>query len=198
MKYLTCVYEDELTASIIKRLFKEFESDIAISTEINAHGFGRIKKSILNYNRAARHTAFFIVTDLDQKECAASLIKDWFCSVEKEPQLLFRIAVHEIDAWVLADKTGIAKLLNVSSDLIPQEPESILDPKNLLMQLAKKSKSREIREDFPPKDKYAHQGPLYNILLTSFVKDNWDLYEAMQHSESLTRAYTALKKFAKS
>lgn len=196
MKYLNCVYEDELTFSVIKRLINEFSSQISIAQEINAHGFGKIKRDILKYNNAAKYKTFLIITDLDKKECAVSLIKDWFGNTEKEENLIFRVAVKEIDAWILSDKKGISKLLNISPDIIPSEPETIEDPKELLMQIAKKSKNREIREEFPPKDSYAHQGPLYNILLTAFVNDEWNLKDAMQHSKSLEKAYNALKRFA--
>ena len=198
MKYLTCVYEDLLTASVIKRLVNEFNDKITITQEINAHGFGKIKRDILKYNNAAKNKPFIIITDLDKKECAVSLIEDWFNNTEKEPELIFRVAVKEIDAWILADKKGIAKTLNISPDIIPSEPEKIDNPKELLMQLAKKSKKREIREEFPPKDSFAHQGPLYNILLTTFVNEEWNLDEAMKHSKSLEKAYIAIKRFAES
>lgn len=126
MKYLNCVYEDELTSSVIKRLVNDFSSQISIAQEINAHGFGKIKRDILKYNNAAKQTPFFVITDLDKKECAVTLI----------------------------------------------------------------------REEFPPKDSYAHQGPLYNILLTEFVASEWNLKAAMLHSKSLEKAYNALKTFA--
>lgn len=196
MKYLTCVYEDLLTASVIRRLVKEFNNEISIKQEINAHGFGKIKRDILKYNNAAKYMPFFIITDLDKKECAVSLINEWFNNTKKEPELIFRVAIKEIDAWILADRNGIAKALNVSQSNIPAEPEKIEDPKAFLMQTAKKSKNREIRENFPPKDAFAHQGPLYNILLTNFVSEEWNLTEARQHSKSLEKAYNALKEFA--
>ena len=198
MKYLTCVYEDLLTASVIKRLVNEFNNKITITQEINAHGFGKIKRDILKYNNAAKNKPFLIITDLDKKECAISLIDDWFSNTKKESELIFRVAVKEIDAWILADKKGIAKALNISSDIIPSEPEKIDNPKELLMQLAKKSKCRKIREEFPPKDFFAHQGPLYNILLTDFVNNEWNLNEAKLHSRSLEKAYMAIKRFAES
>ncbi len=196
MKYLNCVYEDVLTASVIKRLVNEFNNRIAISQEINANGFGRIKRDILKYNKAAKNMPFLIITDLDKKECAVSLINDWFNNSEKEADLIFRVAVREIDAWILADRQGIANALIVSADIIPLEPDKIDDPKNQLMQIAKRSKSREIREEFPPKDAFARQGPLYNRLLTNFVTKEWNLAEAKKHSKSLEKAYNALKEFA--
>ena len=143
LKYLTCVYEDLLTASVIKRLVNEFNDKITITQEINAHGFGKIKRDILKYNNAAKNKPFLIITDLDKKECAVSLIEDWFNNTEKEPELIFRVAVKEIDAWILADKKGIAKTLNISPDIIPSEPEKIDNPKELLMQLAKKIKKQK-------------------------------------------------------
>lgn len=196
MKYLNCVYEDTLTFSVIKRLVNDFSSQISIAQEINAHGFGKIKRDILKYNNAAKQTPFFVITDLDKKECAVTLIRDWFGNNQKETNLIFRVAVREIDAWILADKKGIAKALHISPDIILSDPEKIEDPKGFLMQISKKSKNREIREDFSPKDSYAHQGPLYNILLTEFVNNDWNLKDAMQHSRSLEKAYNALKTFA--
>ena len=64
------------------------------------------------------------------------------------------------------------------------------------MNLAKKSKNSDIKNNFPPKDKFAKQGPLYNPLLCNFVENEWNVEEAVKKSESLKRAVKALEGFS--
>lgn len=197
MKYVTCVYEDVLTFFVMKKLIVNFVGKIEITKSINAHGFGAIKRDILKYNQAAKINPFFIITDLDQKKCPVELIKEWFKDNTVSENMIFRIAVHEIDSWILADKIGIANCLDVSEVLIPQNPDEISDPKQFLMNLAKKSKNSDIKNNFPPKDNFAKQGPLYNPILCSFVENEWNVEEAVKKSESLKRAVVALEGFSK-
>jgi len=39
----------------------------------------------------------------------------------KHPNLLFRVAVKEVEAWLLAHRAAFATFLGISDKLIPQE-----------------------------------------------------------------------------
>jgi hypothetical protein len=92
------------------------------------------------------------LTDLDQHGCAPEIIKGW---LREQPHgnLVFRVAVREVEAWLLADRVGFAKFLDVSIDLLPQEPDEVLDPKQTLINLARRSRIRSLREALVPRER---------------------------------------------
>jgi hypothetical protein len=53
--------------------------------------------------------------------------------------LVFRVAVREIEAWLLADHVGMGKLLVAGATNLPRDPDLLVDPKQVLLQLASKA-----------------------------------------------------------
>jgi hypothetical protein len=112
------------------------------------------------------------------------------------PRLLFRIAVREVEAWLLADREGIANFLGVAKIKVPQNPEAEHDPKNTLINLARKSRKRRLTiEIVPEPGSRASIGPLYNARLSEFVMEHWDVGNARLSSPSLDRALHRLSLF---
>jgi len=139
---------------------------------------------------------YLILTDLDYEECAPIMIKEWLPET-RNPNLIFRIAVREVESWVLADRPGFAKFLGISQNKMPRKPDELLDPKAYLINLAKDSRKRALREDIVPKQgSTAKQGPAYNERLASFVQDAWNPSNARQFSPSLERTIRAIEVFA--
>ena len=69
----------------------------------------------------------------------------------KHPNLLFRVAVKEVEAWLLAHRAAFATFLGISDKFIPQEQvDTIPDPKQFLINLAAKSKKRKVRDAIVP------------------------------------------------
>ena len=139
---------------------------------------------------------YLILTDLDYNECAPTLIKEWLPET-KNPNLIFRIAVREVESWVLADRLGFAKFLGISQNKMPKKPDELSDPKAHLINLARASRKRDLREDIIPKrGSTAKQGPAYNERLVSFVEAAWNPSTARQFSPSLERTLKAIEAFA--
>lgn len=195
INYVSCVYEDELTFSIMKRLINLYPSKFAVGKTIPCYGFGKIKKNILAYNNAASIIPFFVITDLDRHECAPSLKKEWLGSVVPHKGFIFRVAVTEIESWVMSDDVNFSKFLGISTDLINKTPDCLEDPKQALINLARKSRNRELREGLLPADESACEGPAYNLFLCKFVESGWNVQNACAHSPSLKRALSALEKY---
>jgi hypothetical protein len=149
-------------------------------------GSGYIKKKIQAFNNAATYSNFLIITDLDQNECAPVFI-DELLGNNKNKGLFLRIAVREIESWIIADRKNFSSYFSISVDKVSKNPESIIDPKKYIFQLAKKSRSRIIRTGIPPSDATARLGPEYNEILVRFVNERWDFLEALQNSDSLRR-----------
>ncbi len=154
-----------------------------------------MKKKIRAFNKAAQSIPFLILTDLDNSPCPPQMIKSWL-DIPKHPNLLFRIAVREVESWILADREAIAGFLGISEKKIPDDTDSLPDPKAFLIQLARKSKSRSLREELaPPSGATSRQGPNYNNRIIAFIRDTWNADAASQHSRSLRRALERLRKF---
>jgi hypothetical protein len=196
MIYITCVYEDEPSHQAMLKMLSCFPGDYAENAAIPCHGFGKIKKNIAAYNLAALHGHYFVLTDLDTAhECAPDLISQWLPH-ERSPQLIFRVAVHEVESWFLADRESFASFFSVNKALLPLSSDTLPDPKQTVFNLARKSRTRRIREAIPPIDEYARIGPGYNLEFCDFIQNHWNIEKAKQSSPSLDKAMAALEKIA--
>jgi hypothetical protein len=152
--------------------------------------------NIKSFNNAAQETPFLVLTDLDNAQCPPSLINAWLPHGNQHPNLIFRVAVREVEAWLLADRNNFADYLGILKEKIPPVVESIKDPKRLLMELARKSRKRALREAIVPSSKSgAKQGPDYNGALIPFVNKFWDIEAAKENSMSLKKTVKAVRNF---
>ena len=196
MIYCTSVFEDEPTHQVMLRLYSYFTDCFFEQKSIPCNGNGKIKRQIGAYNNAAKYNYYFIIADLDNSyECAPSLIKDWIPG-QHASKFLFRVAVHEIESWLLADRVNFASFLSLSQALLPLFPDNEPDPKQIVINLAKKSRKREIREGIVPIDDYAKIGPGYNSLLQKFIQNTWDVDFARKNSSSLDKTIKSLERIA--
>lgn len=190
---LNLVFEDEISEFVMVKLAEESKKYF-VANSYSEGGFGYIKKNIGGFNEAARGCPFFVLTDLDTVNCAPTLIEDWL-GESVHPNLIFRIAVREVEAWILADVEGFSKFTGISATNFRDNTEEIADPKAELLQLVKRCRIRKIREDILPKNEFASVGPNYNGRLGEFVMKHWSISRAMKRSDSLRRAMLHLSTF---
>lgn len=150
------------------------------------------------YTNAAIFAPWLILVDMDRQfPCAPSAKAYWLA--RSSPKLCFRIVVQEIEAWLLADRVGLSKFLCVKTTSIPVNPESIADPKDALVNLARTSRSRHIRVDMVPRPQSGRvEGPAYASRLIEFIRDKWSPAEAATKSPSLNRAIKCLERLIQS
>jgi hypothetical protein len=123
------------------------------------------------------------------------LIRAWL-KEDPHPYPLFRVAVREVESWLLADAVGFAGVLGISVRNVPGNPDEIVDPKRKLIDLARTSRRREPRDSIVPRrGSTAKVGPDYNGCLTAFVAKSWNLTEAAKRSGSLRRFRSAVESF---
>lgn len=190
------VVEDFLSEAVVLKILRESGRPFAVGTRyLGRQGAGYIKKRIRGFNRAANATPFLVLTDLDDEMCAPQLLQNWL-SEPPSRNLIFRIAVREVEAWLIAHRDGIATFLEIQRELIPSNVEEIENPKEALIGLARRSRRGDIRKDIvPPDGSNRVQGPDYNGRLIRFVEESWNPERAMKNSRSLLRAISALKSF---
>lgn len=188
--------EDDLSESVVRRLLLDTGGDFFVGTVFGRGGFGYLRSRAQNWNAAAAAgTPIFLLTDLDQHPCPSRLIEEWLAS-EPHSNLIFRVAVREVESWLLADREGLADFLGVTDVVIPVQPDELPDPKQSLVNVARRSRTRRLRESIVPRrGSTAPQGPDYNGCLGDFVRNHWNRNGAMQRSPSLSRAWNRLIAF---
>ncbi len=195
---LILAVEDEPSAAVAAKLVRVYRKDIAVSRVIVARGYGRLKTHAAAYNEASRFTPFLLLTDLDQWECPPGLVGDWLGGHRLAPDFLFRVAVRELEAWLLADHLGVSRFLHIDVSTIPPYPESLDDPKRTFVRLAERCRARALREGLvPAPGSTAQVGPRYVDLITGFVEKTWSPARARRFSPSLDAAIRALKGFGR-
>lgn len=187
--------EDALSEAVLVEMLKQSQRPFSVGTCLNRGGYGYLKKIISGLNHAAKGMPYLVLTDLDNTECPLALISKWLPQ-PKHPNLILRVAVKEVEAWLLAHREAFAIFLGISVDLIPYNVDEISNPKQLLIQLASRSSKRNLREAIvPAPDSTAKIGKDYNGSLIQFVQQNWQVESARVNSVSLERAMDALMNF---
>jgi hypothetical protein len=198
MSLLQTVYlaaEDAPGLAIGRRLIAS-SPPLTVSREENGRGFGKLKNSAPNYNRMAGFGyPVLLIVDVDSAECPEDLRSSWLTPKPHE-SFLFRVAIREIESWILADHEAMADFLRIKRSILPDNPEQLVDPKATLLRLAQAA-PRKIRDGLlPERGSKAIIGPEYNYLLADHIYNRWDLSKASARSTSLRRAMAAVAKLA--
>lgn len=201
MAYIYIATEDQLSEAVAEKIVLatgHFVADKIPKDRRQHAGFGYLKVKLPTFVKTTQSgLPFLVLTDLDTHACPPELMADWFGVLPRPKRLLFRVAVREIEAWVLADRCGVATWLGISEDDVPNAPESSRDPKAELLSLAKKSIYRELKEGLlPKKGAISKVGLEYNNLLCTFVRKEWCIDEAALLAPSLERTIRRLSEFA--
>jgi hypothetical protein len=186
--------EDTICEYLAKKLISLFVDRFTIGVTYFGNGYGYIKDKLDGFNRASKGVPLFAIADL-VGNCPKTQIDQWLPH-GRQRNLLFRIAIKESEAWILADKQAFSSFLGISSNLIPDDVDNIVDPKKYLVNLASRSRNRNLRDALIPQPHTtAETGPDYNARLSEFVEKLWDPGRASFNSPSLKRAIKALNEF---
>lgn len=164
----------------------------------------RFWAQVRNYDAAAAHVGglVFGLKDLEQPgrggagvgvTCAPTLLARHLPS--RHPSFHLRIAVAETEAWLLADAKAISRFLGVGEANVPADPERLPDAKLALVNLARKSRRKSLRDDIVPTPATrAIVGPGYTDAMSRYINDDWNPEAGSERSESLRRALAALRR----
>jgi len=192
---INLIFEDNLSGSVLRKLVANSRQDYLIGLSYYSRGFGWIKKRINGFNNAAKGMPYLVLTDLDRCECPPVLIRDWLTGA-KHRNLIFRVAVRQVESWLLGCREDFSQYLGVKTGLIPSNVDEISDAKRFVINLARRSRRRQLRLDIVPEEgSTAKVGPGYNVRLIYFVENLWDPDIAKHHSLSLLKTIEALDDF---
>ena len=159
-------------------------------------GKAYLAQKISAFNSAARHSPWVVLADLDNDfDCAPALVKTWL--PHPAPLMRLRIAVREVETWLLGDRERIAGFLGISGARVPLDPEALPDPKGTVVGLARRSRKRDIREGLVPREGSGRVvGSEYTSRLIEFVidaKSGWRPLVASKSVKSLKHCLERLR-----
>lgn len=199
MTWVTLATEDAVSEAVGERLIAEHGKVLFIGQRLGRRGFGYLRSAMPKFREMARRQPVIVLTDLDRASCAASLVTDWIGTGAKPQNLMLRVAVREVESWILADHDAVRSLLATPRLPLPEKPDDLDDPKALLLKLAAERAPRQVREALVPvKGAIASQGLGYNAMLTNLVAEHWNPERAAQRSDSLHRARLRLRELSRS
>ena len=190
MQAICVATEGLIDTAVVRRICRESELEIAAVHGEN--GKDRLDGALAGYNAAARHGTWLVLRDLDtDADCAPSLRTRLLAA--PAPGMVFRIAVREIETWLMADPHSFAQYFSIPASRVAAAPESIHRPKEYLVNLARRSRSRTIRDDVVPREgSKARVGPGYAGRMIEFASTVWSPHEASARSDSLKRCLDRL------
>ena len=190
MAIVNLLIEGEIDEIVAQKIIGELGHQIG--TSYGKKGSGYIKNKIQDFNKSAQSICYLALVDLDKYNCPPEVILSWL--PHKNNLMIFRVVVREIESWLLADRNNIAKFLNFSVDKIPTNPENENDPKQKLVNIARNSRSSQIRSSLvPEKNSTAQVGKLYTSEMKRFVSEFWDINSARVNSPSLNKCFERLR-----
>jgi hypothetical protein len=190
---IDALVEGPLDEAVARRLVTH--TGHAFGTCYGKKGASYIRDKLAGFDVCARYgvplltLVDFMDTGLD---CPPEVISAWL--PQRASQHLVRAVVPEIESWLLADRIGLSEFLGISKGLIPRDPETIPDPKQTLINLARRCRSRARREALVPRpNTSASTGPGYAAEMQTFVARSWDITAASQFAPSLDKCLARLR-----
>jgi hypothetical protein len=188
---LIVVVEGRTDEPVVRKLAAD--AGLEVADVLPMRGKGRLDQRLGDFNTAAVGSPWFVLRDLDHDAaCAPTYLEGLQLQVTQ--WMVFRLAVRELESWLLADRDGIAEYLGVALAKVPERPDELDDPKQTLVNLARTSKKKSVTKAFVPRaGDSTVVGPLYEAEIIEFSSSHWSLQAACRRSPSLRRARRALR-----
>jgi hypothetical protein len=192
---IALVAEDRLTEAVILKCVSVYLPTFTIHRRDVKGGRGNVQRELKAYLSLSKLMPVIVGVDLDGDLCPSALLKGWGLGLPTPKNLLVRVAVREIESWILGDRKRFAKFVAGSSDDIPASPDALDDPKKFLLDFARKTASDDLKRDLIPVNfgQYPRIGPAYNLRMCAFAHDKWRPHVASTRSASLKRMINALQ-----
>ena len=182
---ITLAVEGATDVVVAKRLLQE--AGLEPGVEYVTNGKGALDQRLAGYNHAARFSCWLVLRDLDRDaDCAPTLARRLL--PKQATHMRLHVAVHAIESWLMADSEAISRYLSVTQASVPMSPDAIEDPKRALLELARRSTKRVVREAMLPSEgTSARVGPGFSSFMIEFATTRWRPPVAASKSESLER-----------
>jgi hypothetical protein len=190
---VSAAVEGLIDEAVCRRLV--FECGGSLERVYGGEGVDRLIEKTPAYNQAAKYSPWIVLMDLDHRApCPPELVSRVLPT--PEPLMCLRVAVRQVESWLLADRDRMAPFLGVRPGRIPDDPDSLDNAKQTMVQLAAVSSRSSVREEMVPRPGSGRQtGPAYAGQLIEFVRSQalWRPRVAAEKSDSLRRAISSIE-----
>jgi hypothetical protein len=192
--YISGAVEGILDEAVLRRLVEWIGHEMIYVYPVG--GKPQLDQRLSGYNEAAKHSPWCVLRDLDtDAACPAELVTRLL--PEPAPAMCFRIVVRAVEAWLMADRQRMASFLSVSRAAIPVSPEDSRDPKEVLVNAARRSNKTAVQSGIVPRPGSGRSvGAGYTSLMIEYVRTRWRPGIAAESSESLRRCIACLRGLA--
>ena len=176
-------YTDEL---FVRRCFECL--DLEVGTVYGKQGAGYVIQRANGFAARGEYSPILILADLmDMPESCPLAARDVLVPAPRQYSLV-RFAINEIESWLLASRAELSSYFGISEKHIPEAPDEIEDPKQTLINVARRSPRKRLRNMFVPKvGSTASVGVGYVDGFADFMREHWDLDSACDRSPSFKR-----------
>jgi hypothetical protein len=184
---ITLGVEDLPGELVLRRLVRQHRR-LHVRNEVRGlQGEGYLKANLPFWNRAARSFPMLVLLDLD-RGCAPGK-RSAVLADPPHPNLLLRIAVVEVESWLLADHDAMAAWAGIPSSKLVADADAVSDPKQLLVNLVRRHGGARLKRLIVPHEGDRRQtAPGYNDGMRDLIDRHWDPDRAEARSPSLCRA----------
>lgn len=183
--------EGILDEVMLRRLVESVGAEIGYVYAVG--GKPQLDLRLSGYNEAARYSPWCVLRDLD-KDAACPVDLTARLLPDPAPTMCLRIVVRAAEAWLMADRQRMASFLSVSRSKVPASPEDTPDPKEALVNLARRSNKNVVRDSMVPRPGSGRSvGAGYTSLMIEYTRNKWRPEIAAESSESLRRCISCLK-----
>ena len=172
------------------------DAGLELTVEVDAGGKAAIDRDLEKYQSAGRAMPWVVFRDLDaDAPCAGEFVRE--AGVGGSRWFRLRLAVRELESWILADAPGLSTFLRVAPKWLPERPDEEADPTRSLLAVAARAPAAMRRRLIAAPGGATAVGPLYEATLIEFGERFWDVGRASQRSPSLRRARASLRELAR-
>lgn len=192
---ITLAVEGVTDEAVAKRLLGE--AGLQTGSVYTRSGKHSLDPRLAGYNDAARFSRWLLLRDLDDDAACAPTLAARLLP-RPAPLMRLQIAVHAVEAWLMGDPESLSAFLGVRRGKIPPCPEVVVDPKRVLIDLARQSRRRTVREEIaPPSGSKARVGPGYAAALIEYATGDWRPAVAAAQCDGLARLRRYLSRVPK-
>ena len=111
MTLVALATEDELSEAVGKRLLIDAGYNLSPSPFLRRNGVGYLRSKMDSWCEMAKRKPVVLLTDLDNALCPVELRKSWLGTRKTPKNLIIRVAVREIESWLMADHDALRTLV---------------------------------------------------------------------------------------
>ena len=192
---VSLIAEGLLDEQVLRQLIVRSAPHLQAGVCYGKRGRDWLKDNLVKFNHAAQSWPYVSLADLEQEECPPTLLQLWLPHGIHQ-NMRPRIAVRMVESWLMADREACADFLRIPLHHVPQSPDDETNPKQIMVNMARRSRSRTIRDDMAlAPNSTGTVGKNYRGQLEQFAVHHWDPERAQTYSPSLQRAIRSLEQF---